>query len=121
MSSVSLRRTLATLALAALVCLPSVALAAPSGRSLEAPRAAVVRQGVFTRIWSLLQTLWGEEGMMIDPNGSHAATTPGGTSLTHLSGAAGMMIDPDGAHATPPGSNQVSGDTGMSIDPDGSH
>jgi hypothetical protein len=121
MSSVSLRRTLAALALAALVCLPSVALAAPSGRSPEAPRSAVADQGVFARIWSLLQRLWDEEGMTIDPNGSHAATTPGRSSITHLSGAAGMLIDPDGAHAFPPSSNQVSGDTGMSIDPDGSH
>jgi hypothetical protein len=103
MSSVSLRRTLASLALAALVCLPSVALGAPSGRSPEAPRTAVAGQGVFTRIWSLLQRLWGEEGVMIDPNGSpHAVTAPGRTSLTHLSGAAGMMIDPNGAPASAP-------------------
>ena len=119
MPSVSLRRTLAVLVLAALVCLPAAALAAPSGHA----RHVQAEAGVFARIWGLLQSLWGAEGMSIDPNGSHAATTtnPGRTSMTHLSGAAGMMIDPNGSPMAPPGSNQVSGDTGMSIDPDGSH
>jgi len=71
MPSVSLRRTLAVLALAALVGLPSATLAAPSGRSPEAVRTSVAGQGAFARIWSLLHSLWGEEGMTIDPNGSH--------------------------------------------------
>jgi hypothetical protein len=118
MPSVSLRRTLAVLVLAALVCLPSAAFAAPSGP----PRHVQAEQGVFARLWSLLQRFWGEEGMMIDPNGAHAAVTPGRSSMTHLSGAAGMLIDPNGVPTQAPSNpNQVSGDAGMMIDPDGSH
>ncbi|HZF11638.1 MAG TPA: hypothetical protein VFE33_22870 [Thermoanaerobaculia bacterium] len=94
MLSVSLRRTLAVLVLAALVCLPSASFAAPSGPA----RHVQAEEGVFARLWSLLQSLWGEEGMTIDPNGSHAVATPGRTSMTHLSGAEGVLIDPNGSH-----------------------
>jgi hypothetical protein len=119
--SLSPRRTLAALTLAALVCLPSVSVAAPQGRSPEATRTVHGDPGVFVRIWSLLQRLWAGAGMMVDPNGAHASATPGGIHVTHLSGAAGMMVDPDGAHAAQPSPSQTSGDSGMSIDPDGSH
>jgi len=115
MLSVSLRRLVSALALACLLGLPSLALAAPHGQ-VQAER------GVLAQIWSFFQRLWRTEGMMIDPNGSHAASTPGRTTMTHLSGAEGMMIDPDGAHlSSPNGTRQVSGDAGMMIDPDGSH
>jgi hypothetical protein len=99
MSSTFPRRTLAILTLAALVCLPSLTLAAPLGHSPAATRSALTGQGVFARIWSFLQSFWGEAGMMIDPNGSHAIkATPGGTHISHLSGKEGMSIDPNGSH-----------------------
>jgi hypothetical protein len=119
MPSLSLRRNLLALTLAALVGLPSVTLAAPRGQAPEAARAAQV--GLSSQFWSFLQNLWGAAGMLIDPNGRATATTPRG--LAHVSGAAGMLIDPDGRMAAPPhqGPTHVSGDAGMLIDPDGQH
>ena len=90
MSSISSRRALLALTLAALVGLPSLAVAAPRPQR-QAHRE--VPGSLVAQAWSIFQHLGGLEGMMIDPNGSRSATAAG---LTHLAAPTGMSIDPDG-------------------------
>jgi hypothetical protein len=120
MPSISPRRTLLALTLAALLALPSLALAAPRYPASAAAPEAHAGQGVFTQFWSFLQHLWGAEGMSIDPNG-RATAAPAPRGLTHVSGAEGVLIDPDGRAKATPAPTHVSGDAGMLIDPDGRH
>ena len=114
MPSVSLRRHLVALTLAALLTLPSLALAAP--RTQAHPQA--VHASFASQLWGFLQHLWAGEGMPIDPNGRLGRGT-----LAHVSGASGMSIDPDGRATCQSPTSPVtpSGDAGMLIDPDGAH
>lgn len=91
--SISPRRTLSALILASLLGLPATGAAAQSRASEASTRAVQSGPSVFSRMWHLLQSLWGEEGMSIDPNGAHAGVKPGPHSV---SGASGMLISPNG-------------------------
>jgi hypothetical protein len=91
--SISPRGPLSALILAALLGLPAVGAAAQGRTSEASTRAVQTGPSVFSRMWHLLQSLWDEEGMSIDPNGAHAAVKPGPHSV---SGASGMLIDPNG-------------------------
>jgi len=83
MSLIRLRSTPIALALlATLLLVPSVAGAAP--RSSPAVHAAS-SSGFLTYLWHTLRSLWGAEGMTIDPNGAHVnggSGTGGGTTST---------------------------------------
>jgi len=87
MPSLSPRRTLLALTLAALIGLPSLALA--EGMSID-PDGRMMAQTPHG-----LTHVSREAGMLIDPNGSPTSATP---APTHLSGDSGMSIDPDGQH-----------------------
>jgi len=97
MSLIRLRSTPIALALlATLLLVPSVAGAAP--RSSPAVHAAS-SSGFLTYLWHTLRSLWGAEGMTIDPNGAHVNGTPTGggtTSFTSGSLPEGTTIDPHG-------------------------
>jgi hypothetical protein len=98
------RRSLTALALfAALLLAPALAGARPAAapRSHAGVHATTTGAGadLLGRLWKSLRSLWGKEGMLIDPNGAHVpgatgttATTPGGAATSD----AGMLIDPNG-------------------------
>jgi len=96
MSSPSLRRTALVLLLAALLA-PSWALAAGP----QAPAAP----SLLARAWSLLASLWGEEGCNVDPSGR---CVPAPRTDT------GCNLDPNGRCVTAPTT-----DTGCGLDPNG--
>jgi len=118
MSSRSLRRR----ALPLLLC---AGLLAPwaSGATATKPRAAQATapaaSSLLDRAWRLLQSLWGEEGCRIDPNGRCAtgaapAPRPGTETDT------GCRIDPSGRCATSATPAPRPGtETGCRIDPNG--
>jgi hypothetical protein len=121
MSSRSLRRR----ALPLLLCaglLTSWASAATAQKPRAAQAAAPAASSLLDRAWRLLQSLWGEEGCRIDPDGRCAtgatpAPRPGSATDT------GCRIDPDGHCATgttpAPAPNSLFGDEGCMIDPNG--
>jgi hypothetical protein len=93
MSSRDSRRTVRTLALAALLLLPAAAQAAPLRESRAVGRSFFLSildsvRGVFGG-WI---NMYGKEGMTIDPHGGTTGT--GGTSTPQ--GEEGVSIDPHG-------------------------
>jgi hypothetical protein len=96
------RRSLTALALfAVLVLLPALASARPAAtpRSHAAVHAtATGATSLLDRLWNSLRSLWGKEGMLIDPNGAHVhgttSTAPNTGGTTTSDG--GMLIDPNG-------------------------
>ncbi|HZF10034.1 MAG TPA: hypothetical protein VFE33_14690 [Thermoanaerobaculia bacterium] len=112
MACPALRRSTLLLLLCAALATPWAATAAP--RNLRpAPTAA---PAPLSRFWSFLQSLWGEEGCRMDPDGrcKTAATQPAPNTDT------GCRMDPDGrciaGTAQAPAPNT---DTGCMMDPDG--
>jgi hypothetical protein len=105
MTSVSTRGKALLLLLAALLVLPWSLAAAP--RRAAPPRAAAQEPApavsLAVRFGSWLRSLWGKEGIDIDPNGRAAVHPTGGATI-------GSNIDPNGLPA---------GDTGTNIDPNG--
>lgn len=92
------RRSLTVLALfATLLLLPALAGARPAAtpHSKAAVHATAPEPSLLARILKGLRSLWGKEGMTIDPNGAHVQGTPGATSGQTTSDA-GMLIDPNG-------------------------
>jgi hypothetical protein len=98
------RRSLTVLALfALLVLLPALAGARPAAtpRS-QAPsqvqlHATAPDASLLGRLLHGLRSLWGREGMTIDPNGTHVQGTTGtGTQGGTVNSDAGMLIDPNG-------------------------
>jgi hypothetical protein len=89
MASPALRRTTLLLLLCIALATPWAATAAPHNPR-PAPAAA---PAPLSRFWSFLQSLWGEEGCMLDPSGrckTAAAQAPAPNTDT------GCMIDPSG-------------------------
>src|SRR6185295_16232375 len=98
MSSPSLRRRALPLLLCAGLLAPWAA-AATAQKARAAQAAAPAASSLLDRAWRLLQSLWGEEGCMIDPNGRCATrTTPAPRPGTETD--TGCMIDPNGRCAT---------------------
>jgi len=95
------RRSLTVLALfATLILLPALAGARPAAapRSHAGIHATAPGASLLGRFLKGLRSLWGKEGMSIDPNGAHVPGTTG-TSTTTTGTAtsdAGMLIDPNG-------------------------
>jgi hypothetical protein len=109
-----LRTPLVLLLLAALLILPwpAGALPGPDGTARRVPETSPGAWQLLSQAWSLLVSLWEEEGCGIDPSG-HCASTP-----TVAPTEEGCGIDPDGrcaTAATPP----APVDAGCIIDPDG--
>lgn len=101
MSPIRSRRALTTFALlATLALVPSLA----SARTAAPPRAAVhapsgAAASLLSNLLHGLRSLWGQEGVSIDPHGAHATGTSGTTgtsSLTSGSLPEGASIDPHG-------------------------
>jgi hypothetical protein len=117
MSMRTLRRNLVTIALvAALALLPALAQAAPAAVQRGGQEGSGVRiSAFFSWTWVLLQSVWGNEGASLDPNGGHSVGAPEGPSLdpngVSSPGDEGASLDPDGL--TSPG------DEGASLDPNG--
>jgi len=94
------RRSLTVLALfATLLLLPTLAGARPAAapRSHAGIHATAPGASLLDRLLKGLRSLWGKEGMSIDPNGAPAPT--GGSATTTASTAnsdAGVLIDPNG-------------------------
>jgi hypothetical protein len=94
MPSPSLRRRTLVLLLAAALATPWAS--AAGAKAPAAPRAtATAHQDFLSRAWSLLASLWGEEGCHLDPNGRCRAAA---------------------AQPVPP---RVHTDTGCNLDPNG--
>ena len=98
-----LRRALPALLVAALLAaLPAVASAAPSraDRADRAARTLPRAVAILGDLWRTLTSVWGEEGMSIDPSGNHlGAPAPGdsgGSTSNGLDGGSGMPIAPNG-------------------------
>ena len=92
------RRSLTVLALfATLLLLPALAGATPAAaqRSHAAIHATASQASLLGRLLKGLRSLWGKEGMSIDPNGAHITGTTTSTTGTTTSDE-GMLIDPNG-------------------------
>jgi photosystem II stability/assembly factor-like uncharacterized protein len=92
------RRTLTAALLATLVLAPSLASARPATtpKAHAAVHATASPSDLLIRLWHSLRSLWGKEGVLIDPNGAHVngATTRAGDPGAMSD--AGMLIDPNG-------------------------
>jgi hypothetical protein len=120
MPSPSLRRR--TLVLLLAVILATSWVSAASSKAPTAPRAnATVQQDFLSRAWSLLASLWGEEGCNLDPNGRcQAGAAQPVPPRVHTD--TGCHIDPNGrcaAGAAQPVPPRVHTDTGCNLDPNG--
>jgi hypothetical protein len=88
------RLLIPALALITLIVLsPSLATALPLGATLrsaaESPEAT---PGLFSRLWGFLTAIW-ENGSILDPNGTNAASGPDPTTATTDNGSG---LEPDG-------------------------
>jgi hypothetical protein len=120
MPSLSLRRRTLVLLLAA--ALATSWASAAGSKAPASPRAtAAAQQDFLSRAWSLLVSLWGEEGCHIDPNGlCRAGVAQPVPPRVHAD--TGCNLDPDGrcvTGAAQPAPTRVHTDTGCNIDPDG--
>jgi hypothetical protein len=72
----------------------------------------------FQDLRSVWRSLWGREGMSIDPDGR-----PNGSGMTNVVGREGITIDPDGKPAGSNGGNVTNPgqgtNEGITIDPNG--
>jgi hypothetical protein len=99
----------------ALILMASVPVLAAGGSHLR-PAAAVAHEGSFvTQAWQWLQSLWGEQGGCIDPNGKCAS----GTTAPPVHTDNGGCIDPDGRCASAATAPQADTDKGGCLDPNG--
>jgi len=120
MPSRSLRRRTLILLLAAILA-ASWTTAAGLGARPVPKAAAAFHQGLLSRAWSFLASLWGEEGCNIDPDGRCVAGKVQQTP-PRVNTDSGCNIDPNGrciagaVQQTPP---RVDTDSGCNIDPDG--
>jgi len=120
MPSPALRRRTLALLLATALAASWAAAAGPQARTAPRP-ATAVHQDLLSRTWSLLASLWGEEGCNIDPNG-RCATGAVQPVPPRVHTDTGCNIDPNGRCATgaaQPVPPRVHSDTGCNIDPDG--
>ena len=113
------RRTLVLLLAIALVASWATA-AGP--KAATAPQATVaVQQDLLSRAWSLLASLWAEEGCNIDPDGRcRAGAVQPVPPRVHTD--TGCNIDPDGrcrAGAVQPVPARAHTDEGCNLDPNG--
>ena len=86
----SLRRKALPLLLCASLFASWASAAAP--RKPAAARPAPVSSGLLDRAWSFLQSLWGEEGCRLDPDGRCATRATEVQPTTDT----GCMLDPSG-------------------------
>jgi hypothetical protein len=117
MSTRSLRNKVLPLLLCAGLLAPWASAATPRR---VAQTAAPDSLPLLDRAWSFLQSLWGEEGCMLDPSGRCATHTTQAPALRSLRGETGCMLDPSGRCLT--GTTQVqqpSTDSGCMLDPNG--
>ena len=103
---------IAGLALAVALALPWPAAAQPVLQTPSRPAAVPASWNLLAHAWAALTSLWGEAGLIIDPNGVGAAPPAPPPP------AAGLGIDPDGLCAATPGTTAQS-DAGCVIDPNG--
>ena len=95
MSSRSLRRRALPLLLCAGLLAPWAS-AATAQKPRAAQAAAPAASSLLDRAWRLLQSLWGESGCMIDPNGRCVTGATQAPAPKSLFDDEGCMIDPDG-------------------------
>jgi hypothetical protein len=116
----SLRRTMIVLLLLSLLTAP---LASAAGRQAQPKAATQAPIELLSRAWSLLTSLWGEEGCNVDPNGRCMHTDTGCTGDPNgrcMHTDTGCNVDPNGRCITSP--VQVAPqhrDTGCIGDPNG--
>lgn len=108
MPSSPLRRTTFVLLLSSLLTAP---LASAAVRQAQPKAATSAPSELLSRAWSLLTSLWGEEGCNVDPDGRYV-TKPVQLAPPHLD--TGCTGDPDGRCVNTPHL-----DTGCHIDPNG--
>jgi len=114
MRTASLRRKTLLLLLAACLALPWPAAAAPRrGTKTVASATSPLWNGAWSALQGFLQSLWGEEGCDIDPDGRCAPRAGRPTAHT------GCDIDPDGRCVTRATQPKPTTDTGCDIDPNG--
>lgn len=105
-------RALVLSAVLALAAFPALAMPMNSASRLG-------ERGAFTAIFETLRSIWlsvwGEEGITIDPDGR-----PGTSGMTNVIGNEGMSIDPNGRPTGGGNANPGEGtDEGVLIDPNG--
>jgi hypothetical protein len=94
MSSSPLRSTTLALLLATLLTASWAAAAGPQVKTrAQAPAAAPL--SLLSRAWSLLASLWAEEGCNLDPNGRYL-TGPVQVAPPRVDSDTGCHLDPDG-------------------------
>jgi hypothetical protein len=114
MSRSSFRRTTLVLLLLTLLTTP---LASAAVRQAQPRAATPAPVELLSRAWSLLASLWGEEGCHIDPDG-RCVTNPVQVAPPQVH--EGCHIDPNGRCVTNPVQAAPPHlDTGCHIDPDG--
>jgi hypothetical protein len=109
MPSSFFRQTTVVLLLSTLLT-ASLAAAGTRKAQPKAPTQAPIE--LLARAWSLLGSLWGEEGCNGDPNG-RCVTGPVQPAPPQVHSDTGCNVDPNGRCVTP----RV--DTGCGVDPDG--
>jgi hypothetical protein len=97
------RPLVALIVASSLALIPAVAQARPVGTTKEQRAALSLPQRtslVFGNLWLTLTSLWGNEGMTIDPSGQPAPPTGGGSQAPSDHGASigpdGLRVDSDG-------------------------
>ena len=120
MLSPAFRRRILPLFLATALAASWASAAGP--KTATAPRGtAAVHQDLLSRAWSLLASLWGDEGCHLDPDG-RCATRTAQPVPPRVHTDEGCHIDPNGRCATcpvQPVPPQVHSDTGCHLDPNG--